>query len=71
MSHLYIQENLVRIQELVHKILCRQESVMQTPMPTLTPMGSALKSNVPLPIGWVTLKFFKMLIISLKGDIGD
>ena len=30
----YTHENLVRIQPLVHKILCRQERVMTTPMPT-------------------------------------
>ena len=36
MSQLYIHENLARIHTLVHKILCRQESVMTllTPMPT-------------------------------------
>ena len=33
MLQLYTHENLVRIQPLVHKILCRQEIVM--PMPTL------------------------------------
>ena len=30
MSQLYIHEKLVRIQPLVHKILCRQDSVMPT-----------------------------------------
>ena len=34
MSQLYIHENLARIQRLVHKILCRRESVMPKPMPT-------------------------------------
>ena len=41
MSQLYIHENLVRLQPLIHKILCRQEGVM--PMPT----GSAQKNNMP------------------------
>ena len=30
-------ENLVRIQLIIHKILCRQESVMPRQMPTLMP----------------------------------
>ena len=42
MSQLYIYSNLVRIQPLVHKILCRQESVMPTPT------GSAPKQYAPL-----------------------
>ena len=40
MLQLYIHENLVRLQPLVHNILCTQESV--TPAPT--PMGSAQKA---------------------------
>ena len=53
MSQLYISENLVRIQTLVHKILCRQESVtrMSTQMPTPTPMGSTPKSICLPPMG--------------------
>ena len=41
MSQLYIHENLLRIQPLVQRTLCRQESVMPTSMLTLMPMGSA------------------------------
>ena len=37
-SRLYIHENLVRIQSLVHKTLCREESDMPMPMPM--PTGS-------------------------------
>ena len=48
MSQSYSYGNLVRIQPLVPKILCRQESFMQ--MPTPTPTGSAPKNNVPLPV---------------------
>ena len=48
MSQLHIHENLVRIQPLVHKILCRQESVM----PKLKPMGSAPKTICPPPLRW-------------------
>ena len=47
MSQLYIHENLVRIQPLVHKILGRQESVTSTLMPT----GSAPKQYVFLLAG--------------------
>ena len=47
MSAFCIHEHLVRIQPLVHKILCRQESVTPTPMPTQ--MGSAPKSIYPPP----------------------
>ena len=47
MSQFYIQENSVRIQLLVHKILCIQESLIQMPMPT--PKGSAPKSMCPPP----------------------
>ena len=47
MSQLYILENLVRIQPLVHKILFRQESVMLVP----TPMGPAPKTISP-PHRW-------------------
>ena len=43
MSQLYIHENLLRIQLLVHKILCRQESVTLIPKP----MGSAPKLMPP------------------------
>ena len=54
MSQLYIHENLVRIQLLVHKILCRQESVILTltltPMPT--PMESTPKSICPPHLRW-------------------
>ena len=39
------QDNLVRIDSLVHKILCRQESVTRTPTPTLTPTWAAPKST--------------------------
>ena len=46
MSQLYIHENLVRIQPLVHMILCRQESVTQTPT------GSAPKTICPPPRRW-------------------
>ena len=42
----YIHENLFRIQPLVHKILCRQESV------TTTPIGSVPKSECPPPHRW-------------------
>ena len=42
MSH-YV--NLVRLQPVVYKILCRQESVTPMPMPT----GSALKTICPTP----------------------
>ena len=51
MSQLYIHDNLVRIKQLVHKILCRQESV--TPMPTPTPTGSASNSTCPPPLRYV------------------
>ena len=46
MSQLYIQEDLVRIQPLVHKVLYKQESVttMPTPTPLPIPTGSAPKS---------------------------
>ena len=47
MSQLFIHENLVRIQLLVHKILSRQENRM----PTLMPMPICTKINVPLPLG--------------------
>ena len=43
MSQLYIHENLVRIQPLLHKILYRQETVIPTPKPT----GSAPKTVCP------------------------
>ena len=49
----FIHENLVKIQPLVHKILCRQESVtpVLTPMPR--PTGSEPKLICPLPLcGW-------------------
>ena len=80
MSHLYIHENLVRIQPLVHKILCRQKSL--TPAPTV----SAPKNNMspsPLVVGgvgghknllkaWVQLLQIYVLqikqIISFRGD---
>ena len=45
MSQLYINANLLRIQPLVQKILCRQESVMPMPMPK--PAGSAPKTIFP------------------------
>ena len=51
MFQLYSHENLLRIQPLVHKILCRQDSVTPTPKPTPTPLGSASKSVCPLPLG--------------------
>ena len=43
---LYIHENLVRFQALVHKILCRQESVPPTPT------GSPPKPICPPPLRW-------------------
>ena len=43
MSQLYIQENLVRIQSLIHKISCRPDSVTSMP----TPRGSTPKSICP------------------------
>ena len=46
MSKLYIHENLVRIQPLVLKKLCRQEKVM------LTPTASTSKSICPPPHKW-------------------
>ena len=42
MSQLYIHENLVRIQPLVHKILCRLESVM----PTLSIFSTAVTLKI-------------------------
>ena len=45
MSQLYIHENLVRTQQLVNKVLCRQESVMLM----LTPTGAAPKTICPPP----------------------
>ena len=55
-SQIYIHENLVRIQLLVHQKLCRQKSVML--MPTLTQMPtpkltvSAPKTVCPPPQRW-------------------
>ena len=53
-SKLYIHENLVRIQPLVHKILCRQKSVTPRlmPMQTLTRKTSPPKSIYPPPFKW-------------------
>ena len=45
MSQLYKHTNLIRIQPLVHKIFCRQDSVTPTPMPTQK--GSAPKQYTP------------------------
>ena len=52
MSQLYIHENLVRIQPLVHKILAREESVMPMPMLTPTPTGFTQKLVCPRPLQW-------------------
>ena len=49
MSQLYIPENLVRIQPLVHKILCRQKNV--TPVPCGCQRYLHQKQYVPLPVG--------------------
>ena len=49
MSQCYIHANLAKIRQPVHEILCKQESVMPTPMLTLTPTGSAPKTKVPSP----------------------
>ena len=63
MSQLYIHANLVGIQLLVHKILCRQESV--TPM--LMPTGSAPKKSSICPhrIVWAMEMKVKCLAICL------
>ena len=58
MSKLYIQENLVRIQPLIYKILCRQEKVM--PIPTPMPI-----QYVPLPSGELSMKFFMLIDFKL------
>ena len=44
MSQLYIHKNLVRIQPLLHKILCKQESL--TPMPTPTKSYANTNANI-------------------------
>ena len=58
MSQLYSYGNLVRIQPLVPKILCRQETFMQ--MPTPMPTGSAPKTICSPPRRWgdITRKLF-------------
>ena len=59
-SQLCIHENLVRIQPLVHKILCRQESV--TLMLTSKPTRSHQKQYVPLPVGGEDIKISAIYI---------
>ena len=56
MSQCYIHANLVKIHPPVHEISCIQESVMPTPMPTLTPTStrSAPKTICPPPLRWGT-----------------
>ena len=51
MSQLYIHENLVRIQPLIYKILCRQESftLMLTPTPNTNINGISTKTNMSPP----------------------
>ena len=54
MTQLYIHENLIRIQPLVYKILCRQESfALLSTLPTPNAYGICTKINMyPSPQVW-------------------
>ena len=70
MLQLYIHENLIRIQPLVHKVSYRHESVTPTPMPT--PTDPHQTQYVRLPVGGVhncnrNLGFTDSLHIQFEG----
>ena len=68
MSQCYIHANLVKIHPPVHKISCKQESVMLKPMPT--PTGSTPKTICPPPLRWETLQSESYVIIFWSSIIG-